>query len=112
MHEGSFLLFLYVCMYSGDYGVKKCAEFIWFWNSPLRIRRSYAKTHCKKFDACKSLLTIHGEAILNAQVMYGSFLTMFYLVLKLAVTIHNALSIGSASMAGVVLVWPEECEVA
>ena len=92
------------------YGVKKCAEFIWYQNSPLQIRRSYAKTHCKKFDACKSLLTIHGEAILNAQVIYGSFLTMFYLVLKLAVTIHNALSIGSASMAGVVLVWPEECE--
>ena len=66
-----------------DYGVKKCAEFIWDQNSLLPIRRSHAKTHCEKIHACKSSLTIHGEVILNAFVLYGCFLTSLYLVLRL-----------------------------
>lgn len=78
------------------YGVKKCAKFIWDQNSPLQIRRSHAKTHCEKFYACKSVLTIHGEVILNALILYGSFLTSFHLVLGLV-------------LCCVWPVWPEWC---
>ena len=66
-----------------EYGVKKCAELIWYQNSPLWIRRSHAKTHCENFYVCKSSLTIHGEVILNVRVLYGSYPTSFYLVLRL-----------------------------
>ena len=72
---------------------------MWDQNSPLQIRRSNEKTHCENFDACGSSLAIHGEAILDAKVLNGSFLPSVYLELKPTVTVYAALNIGSTSMA-------------
>ena len=52
------------------------------------------KSHWEKFDACGSSLAIHGEAILDAKVLYGSFQPSVYLELKPTVTVYAALNLG------------------